>query len=348
MLERWVKDCIKLKENVAISSWMPGSSREELEAQKVLNSILKICYPFISQGHGYSDFSANLASFDAVNVTLDPIYIPEGSEDKVTIKVGKFGYKQSAMMSVWKEDGHDVKVECMNCREYSSKLSCVSCTPTLKMLKIVTVKSNKLVISSTDGASKKRGVFLGQYEYGGFHNGADYYVQSQDQEAYVHNNLLLATNPIYLYRGDDRAWRAGINLGSSDASKYGLYHPPTEDSDTPPRDGWQYRDDREYPDDPSLLITPGPLSPLKSITVQAPGDVVYPDCLGTFTLTEQWRRGRPVYRNEKGKHLFYSGIWSIEGLIWSQQSWLCPTQCDKWQYKSASNWEDANLQLNRP
>ena len=91
VLERWVKDCIKLKENVAISSWMPGSSREELEAQKVLNSILKICYPFISQGHGYSDFSANLASFDAVNVTLDPIYIPERSEDKVTIKVGKVG-----------------------------------------------------------------------------------------------------------------------------------------------------------------------------------------------------------------------------------------------------------------
>ena len=156
----------------------------------------------------------------------------------------------------------------------------------------------------------------------------------------------LLTQHICTYRGDgDRAWRAGINLGSSDASKYGLYHPPTEDSDTPPRDGWQYRDDGEYPDDPSLLITPGPLSPLKSITVQASGDVVYPDCLGTFTLTDQWRRGRPVYRNEKGKYLSYSDdCWESEHITcW--QSWLCPTLCVVWQYWTGDRMMSADLQV---
>ena len=80
VLERWVNDCIQLKERVEITSWMPGSSKKELKVQNVLDSILKICYPFISQGHGFSDFNTDLVSVDqfkTTNVTLNPLYIPE-------------------------------------------------------------------------------------------------------------------------------------------------------------------------------------------------------------------------------------------------------------------------------
>ena len=106
-LERWANDCINLKKNVKIASWMPGSSKKKSKIQDVLDSILKICYPYMSQGFGWTDFQTDLTYEDAtIDVKLHPEYIPKGAEDKVAITVGKAAGRKSALISVWKEGSH--------------------------------------------------------------------------------------------------------------------------------------------------------------------------------------------------------------------------------------------------
>ena len=84
---------------------MPGSSKKKSKIQDVLDSILKICYPYMSQGFGWTDFQTDLTSDDAtIDVKLHPEYIPEGAEDKVAITVGKAAGRKSALISVWKEE----------------------------------------------------------------------------------------------------------------------------------------------------------------------------------------------------------------------------------------------------
>ena len=96
-------------------------------------------------------------------------------------------------------------------------------------------------------------------------------------------------------------------LGSTEDDACSLYHPPTS-GDTPPLSGWQWCDeDDQHHDDPTLVLTPGPLSPPLTITHQSEGELAakYPHHLGTFTKTDQWSEGRPVFRNQAGKLLYY-------------------------------------------
>ena len=54
---------------------------------------------------------------------------------------------------------------------------------------------------------------------------------------------------------------------------------------------------------------PGPLHPPHTITIEGRGEVaaLYPRHLGTFTQTDEWVNGRPVYQNEDGKILLGGG-----------------------------------------
>ena len=168
-------DCINLKKNVKIASWMPGSSKKKSKIQDVLDSILKICYPYMSQGFGWTDFQTDLTSDDAtIDVKLHPEYIPEGAEDKVAITVGKAAGRKSALISVWKEGSH-VHIDQINCwvSSPSMKIGSASEIPVTILMKMT-----RLVISSTEVG----GGWLGQYEIAGERNGAPYYRQTGDDE----------------------------------------------------------------------------------------------------------------------------------------------------------------------
>ena len=195
----------------------------------------------------------------------------------------------------------------------------------------------KLVISSTGEAAERWGHYLGQYECAGEHNGAPYYRQTGDGY------------PLYLYRDPQTAWRAGLELGSTEDGFCGLYHPPTT-GDTPPQSGWQYLDDDQHHDDPRLVLTPGPLSPPLTITLQAEGELatLFPHHLGTFSKTDQWSEGRPVYRNQAGKLLYWwGGRWSVgdtsdDGAdirCWMPAG-LWPPQAAEWGYNGGGAWRD--------
>ena len=187
-----------------------------------------------------------------------------------------------------------------------------------------------LWLCSTD--TGRWGHFLGQYECAGEHNGAPYYKQTGGSR--------------YLYRDAQTAWRAGWGLGGEDHQCV-LYHPPTT-GDTPPLSGWQYLAGGQYYDDPTLVLTPGPLSLPCTITLQYHYLAAkYPFHLGTFTKTDQWSWGRPVFRNQAGKLLYCSfwvgGWWRVgdttngRGDIWSWESaGLWPPQRAEWRY----DWRD--------
>ena len=200
----------------------------------------------------------------------------------------------------------------------------------------------KLVISSTGEAAERWGHNLGQYECAGEHLGAPYYRQCDDY-AYRYR---------YLYRDAQTAWRAGWVLGSTEDGDCVLYHPPTT-GDTPPQSGWQYRAYDQYRDDPSLVLTPGPLSPPLTITLQAEGELatLFPHHLGTFSKTDQWQWsfGRPVYMNQEGKLLYYWAGWSVgdtpddQGDIecWELESaGLWPPQAAEWRYNGGGASRD--------
>ena len=75
-------------------------------------------------------------------------------------------------------------------------------------------------------------------------------------------------------------------------------------------DGWQYADPSKKPwqDDRTLTISRGPLPPLpRMFRVTAIGAAAekWPDCLGIFTRTERWWRGRQVYTNTQGMFLYH-------------------------------------------
>ena len=184
----------------------------------------------------------------------------------------------------------------------------------------------KLVISSTGEAAEKWNDHLGQFEYAGEHNGAPYYVQTHhDDDEGIQ----------YLYRDAQTAWRVALDGFCI------FYHPPTED--TPPLTGWQWCDgDGQHHDDPSLVLTPGPLSPPLTITLQAEGELatLFPHHLGTFSKTDQWRYGRPVYRNQEGKLLYYWGRrWSVGDTSDGGGGDIeCPMSAGLWPPQAAEWW----------
>ena len=105
--------------------------------------------------------------------------------------------------------------------------------------------------------------------------------------------------------------------------KAGWLHNPTP-SKTVPSSGWMYADggwsqdgSGIWHDDPSLTVTPGPLPLLaRKFTVTGSGAAGEkgPQCLGGFTRTHRWWRGRPVYVNTKGQLLYHGRVddgWKI-------------------------------------
>ena len=99
------------------------------------------------------------------------------------------------------------------------------------------------------------------------------------------------------------------------------------------------------------MITPGPLSPPLTITHQSEGELAakYPHHLGTFTKTDQWSGGRPVFNNQEGKLLYcWEGdYWSVgdtaDGwcdIVCGESAGLWPPQAAEWEYSGEGAWRD--------
>ena len=153
-----------------------------------------------------------------------------------------------------------------------------------------------VVISSTGGTAKREGGVLGQFE---FDEDKGYYQQTSTEQD---NKLFLA---IYLFPDENDKWYVSSTPGGT---KGWLSNPSP--SKTLPTSGWQYYDGKSWRDDPTLIISPGPLPPLaRQFTVTATGAAakMWPEYLGVFTRTERWWMGMPIYTNTQGKFLYHAG-----------------------------------------
>ena len=88
-----------------------------------------------------------------------------------------------------------------------------------------------------------------------------------------------------------------VTLGS-DKMGYCRLRCKAGEGSLPPQRGWQYKEYRKWcKDDPSLLLSPGPLTPCTRVTVSSSGRAAgeEPGSLGVFTVVEgEYVYGRQV------------------------------------------------------
>ena len=83
---------------------------------------------------------------------------------------------------------------------------------------------------------------------------------------------------------------------------------------------------------------PGPLHPPHTITIEGRGEVaaLYPSHLGTFTQTDEWVNGWPVYQNEEDKILLGGGEdYCLIGQKAWIRSWFEEGHRRVWEYRGA-------------
>ena len=88
-LEAVVKDCLEQKENVNIKTLFRENEGKKSMVQDMLDSLLKVTYPYISQTKKWTDMKTDLStSQETMKITLMPKYLAQGYEDKTKLSAG--------------------------------------------------------------------------------------------------------------------------------------------------------------------------------------------------------------------------------------------------------------------
>ena len=87
-LESVVKDCLEQKENVNVKTLFIENEGKKSVVEEMLDSLLKVTYPYISKAKKWTDMRADLALKKTLKISLMPKYLPEGYEDKTELDVG--------------------------------------------------------------------------------------------------------------------------------------------------------------------------------------------------------------------------------------------------------------------
>ena len=328
---RNVDKCISLKGNVEVSMFSFDKAKKKSIIQDMLDSILQLAYPYISQGNGWTDLNSkilNLVANCKVKFEVNPKYLPMGEEDKTQVIIGKT-VSEIIRCYMWREEdfvftehgNEKVKVQCA-----IDKLSSVCCTIPYE---------KHLVLSSANTLIWKRHAVVGQYEYGGEHNGYPYYKQKGES--------------FHLYYGTDNQWHGSKTL--SDTGDIILYNPHPD-----PRDGWKFRWGN---DSATLTLTPGHLTPCR-LRVTLAGKVAdkFAKCQGEYTVENgRWDSGRPMYTNSSGSQIrFCYRFWltqpSSGSDAWirpdTDEDVICPASVKKWKWTlnwREKNWKHANVSI---
>ena len=121
-----------------------------------------------------------------------------------------------------------------------------------------------------------------------------------------------------------------------------------------PTSEWQYYDydGESWQDDPSLVVTPGPLPRRFNVTASGAAAEKWPSYLGVFTRTERWWQGRPVYTNTGGRLLHYGAYgtdyWVIGDTIGynalaGSRAHHSPSMERRWAYWTGSEHKPASV-----
>ena len=178
------------------------------------------------------------------------------------------------------------------------------------------------------------------------------YFYDQDIGCYVQKNTEKSEEmyvPRYLFSSPDNDWGGSDTPGD----KSGWLYNPTP-SKTLPLSGWWYYDGRSWSSDPSLVITPSPMTSLCDkimLSFDEPAaQKKWPLCQGEFSRTEMWWNGRPVFRNSQGQLLHQSPEqgWSVGAklgfaCISGSMTHDCPASEKKWKFWDETQYLSAKV-----
>lgn len=296
-LEKLAKMALTLKNNVEVRPSFFTKKKEKKakkeEAQNIIDGFLQACYPYLSNGYGWTRIDYNINS-STIKIQVMTSYLPDGEEDKSCVNVGVIGNNRDIVkIHVWVSE-QELHVDYKE-SHFVRKIESGS-----DMMEVELFLPIPIVISSSGGA-QHRGRSLGQYIFAGEHNKRPYYKQ-HDTIGYGDRRYL------YSEEVDDIHWYVGDTLGN--AQKYDLYNPNA--SDTLPDKGWKYGFHGKLCDDPTLMLSPGALQ-LCGVTVNLSGDVLdkCPEYGGEYHHNGEYRDGRGVYTNNSKLLYQYNGAWCL-------------------------------------
>ena len=336
VLEEYVEGCIKKKENVKTSTWYSKTKelQNEAKVQNIVDTILNISYPYISESKGWTNMWTKITSFvPTVSITAMPQYLPMGAEDKTRVAVGVLTDKNEVLhMNIWRTED---MVFASAPFAQGHKIQSITGLMTIK------ISLTGVVLSSTGGAAQHQGGSLGQYCHD---TDMGCYVQTNTEEGHERYK------PQYIYPVDN-GWYVGSTLGE----KKGLFLENPTRSQTVPTTEWNYYGGKSWVSDPTLVISAGPLTSLCNIlTVSASGPAAekQSDKMGEFSRTERWFNGKPVFRNSQGRLLHQSPTqgWHVgrelgEAGLRGSMAHHCPSQERKWTYWDGSKRQPASVKI---
>ena len=175
------------------------SSSKKSEVQDVLDSVLKIAYPYISELEKLSQMKVNLSSKDSIQLSLKPSLLPMSYEDRSELVVGLLteGNKTSVVkVHVWRAKSQVW---------YKRNSKCffkISNTETEDVVDMADATEACTITLTANGEATKA-----------WHSPWGDYVATgaEHNEAAVFRN----SDGKYLYKHDDGTWCAGTWIGGS-------------------------------------------------------------------------------------------------------------------------------------
>ena len=167
-IEKLSNKCLILKKNVEVeSSFLNPGKKKKKEANKeksqnILDSFQQACYPYMSNGFGWTRSDKKLIS-SKLNFQVKPTYLPDGEDEKSFLHVGVFG-QSIIRICVWVSE-NKLYVQFEGSKATNS-FAINSETDLMDVELDVPV-----VISSSRGSLYFGGAYLGLFKYIGDHNG---------------------------------------------------------------------------------------------------------------------------------------------------------------------------------
>ena len=261
-----------------------------LHQKSSLAPALSCCYPYLSQARGWTVFSASL-QVEELSLQVRTDCLPAGEEDKSHLYLG-LQDQAVTRLSLWRREA-EVWGE-VDGRRFRPIALPDSSSP----VNIPVKPEPPVTISSLGVAPEFAWDLMGQYEFRGILNSANFYVQSCTVKRFRVN---------YLYFTGAR-WVVGPwavdEGGNMAAEKFSGLRNVTEDPAVP-LTGWECYNDRTHVwmSDSACTARTGPHQDCGEVTVSSSGAAgrKYPDHFGVFRPTDMWSSGRRVYKLVTGE-----------------------------------------------
>ena len=349
-LENIANDIIAQAKNIQpkiLNRLLPGGTKKDKgEIQNLVDSILRITYPYISEGKGWTSMLQKvLDKGNHIKLIIDPTLLPDGEEDATEVCLGrKQELKQTELLMVkmWKNDSLVFVASDKVMQECRCDF----------LAEVLFDTMDKIVLTGYGNTGGRIEDKLGQYRLHSNIEGSVVYKQENDTGG----------RDIYLYK-TSTAWYVHHTIGREDGYLINRKKTPML-----PTTGWAYNSGQAWVQDTNITSSAGPAPPCGNITITAIGEAAkrWPSCLGTFQATDQWSSGLNVFMNKRtGWYLLVprgSTTWCVRsspdnagaelqsggvshcpagaGAAWNQRF-----EKRRWQYKTGSGFVEGNIRV---